>query len=110
MAWPDLLAAADRAALTHLGGAVRYLPTAGYPVDVRGIFDAAYVHASAGEAGVMTSGPAVFLRLKDLVSTDGVLLDPEEDEPRIFVEDVEYRVRESQRDGQGGVVLLLHRA
>ena len=102
MAWPELLAAVDRAALQHLGGAVRYTPNAGAPVDVEGVFDANYVRADAGQAGVVTSGPAVFLRLADLPS------DPETDEPTITVGGTTYRVREPQKDGQGGVVLLLH--
>ena len=79
MGWPALLAAADRAALQHLGGAVRYAPTAGAPVDVEGIFDATFVRADAGQAGVVTSGPAVFLRLADLPS------DPETDDPAITI-------------------------
>lgn len=103
MAFPALLAAADRAALQYLGGPVRYAPSAGAPVDVRGVFDAVYVKADAGQAGVMSSGPAVFLRLEDLPT------DPEDDEATITVEGSTYRVREVQRDGQGGVLLLLHR-
>lgn len=102
MGWPALLAAADRAALQHLGGAVRYAPTAGTPVDVEGIFDAAFVRADAGQAGVVTSGPAVFLRLADLPS------DPETDDPAITIAGVTYRVHEPRKDGQGGVLLLLH--
>jgi hypothetical protein len=42
------------------------------------------------------------LRLADLPS------DPEDDSPTITVEGVEYSVREPQKDGQGGVLLLLH--
>lgn len=103
MAWPALLAAADRAALHHLGGAVRYAPSAGDPVDVRGIFDATYVRQDAGHAGVVSSGPAVFLRLADLPS------DPTVDEgATITVDAVQYRIREPQKDGQGGVLLLLY--
>jgi hypothetical protein len=103
MAWPALLAAADRAVLQQLGGTVRYAPTAGQAVDVRGVFEAAYVRTEAGQAGVVSSGPAVFLRLADLPS------DPEDDSPTITVEGVEYSVREPQKDGQGGVLLLLHK-
>lgn len=103
MSFSALLAAADRAALQHLGGPVRYAPSAGAPVDVSGIFDAAYVRVDAGQAGVVSSGPAVFLRLSDLPT------DPEEDEPTITVDGATFRVREPQKDGLGGVLLLLHR-
>jgi hypothetical protein len=72
-------------------------------VDVRGIFDAAYVRVEAGRAGVSSSGPAVFLRLEDLPT------DPENDEPIMTVAGVNYTVREAQKDGQGGIHLLLHR-
>lgn len=104
MAFSDLLAAADRAALTHLGGTVRYAPELGEPVDVLGIFDAAYVRADIGTPGVSTCGPAVFFRLSDLPT------DPTKDDPLITVGGVVYRRKEAHRDGQGGVVLLLRRA
>lgn len=114
MAFPDLLAAADRAALTHLGGPVRYAPTAlaGESfADVLGIFDAAYIRVDAGQAGVSSCGPAVFLRLADLVAGDGTQFDPETDEvPTVTVNGISYRAREVQKDGMGGVLLLLHRA
>lgn len=103
MAFPALLALADRATLQHLGGVVRYTPGTGAAVDVRGVFDAAYVKVDAGHAGVSSSGPAVFLRLEDLPS------DPEDDAPGITVDGVGYVVREVQKDGLGGVLLHLHR-
>lgn len=105
MAFPDLLAAADRAALQHLGGPVRYTPSPinGDAVDVTGIFDAAAVHQDVGQAGLVSQGPQVFLRLADLP------VDPEDDDPTVVVAGNEYRVREVQKDGQGGVLLLLHR-
>ncbi len=102
MDWASHLAAADRAVLQQLGGPVLYAPTVGEPVEVRGIFDAAYIKTDAGEAGMVSSGPAVFLRLSDLPS------DPEDDEPTITIGGVAYRVREPQKDGAGGVLLLLH--
>lgn len=104
MAWPTLLAAADRAALGILGGPVRYAPANGQPVDVVGIFDAAYVRAEVGDVAMVSSGPAVFLMLADLPS------DPEVDTPTITVGGVQYRVREPRKDGQGGVLLLLTEA
>jgi hypothetical protein len=97
------LAAADNAALGILGGGVRYQPDGGAAVDVRGIFDAAYVLVAAGEAGVSSSGPAVFLLLKDLPA------DPEDDDPTITIDGVAYRAHTKQKDGQGGIRLLLHR-
>lgn len=102
MAWPSLLAVADRAVLTHLGDAVRYAPSAGAPVDVRGVFSAAYIRSEVEGAAVVSSGPAVFLRLEDLPT------DPELDTPTITVNGKSYTVLEPKKDGEGGVLLMLN--
>lgn len=102
MGFDALLASTDRAAMDHLGGVVGYTPGRGLSVSVQGIFDSAYVDVNLGQAGVSSTGPAVFLRLADLPS------DPSDDDPRITISGVEYEVREAKPDGIGGVVLLLH--
>jgi hypothetical protein len=102
--FPEALAGADVAALAAFGTPVRYTPEWGDPVDVVGIFDAAYVRVDMGTAGVASCGPAVFLRLADLPT------DPAKDSPTITIAGVDYRRREAHRDGQGGVLLLLKRA
>ncbi len=101
----SLVLAADRAAQKSLGGVpVTYDPQAGAPVVVTGIFDEQYVLSKGGaEAGVETTGPAVFLRLADLPT------DPEDDEPTITIAAVNYRVIERRPDGLGGIVLGLRR-
>lgn len=104
MDFTALLAQADKAVTERLGGPVRYTSSGFSAVDIPGVFDAAYVLVDAGQAGVSSSGPAVFLRLADLPS------DPSDDEPTIEFAGVEYSVREARPDGQGGVVLLLHKA
>lgn len=87
------------------GGPVTYTPGVGATVNVRGVFDALYVKVDAGNAGVSSSGPAVFLRLSDLPS------DPSDDlSARVTVGVTEYKVREAQPDGMGGVHLLLQEA
>lgn len=103
MAFADLVAQVDRAALSTLGGEpVTYAPEVGSAVEVTGIFDAQYVLAKGGaEAGVEALGPAVFLRLEDLP------VDPEEDEPTLTIGGVDYRVTERRPDGMGGIVLAL---
>jgi len=103
VAFPDLLAGADRAALTVLGGPVVYAAQYGAPVAVRGVFDAAYVRTDALLGSASGSGPAVFLRLADLPSDPAIDVDP-----TVTVAGVEYRVRETRKDGMGGVVLLLN--
>lgn len=84
------------------GGPVTYTPGVGAAVDVRGVFDALYVKVDAGNTGVSSYGPAVFLTLSDLPS------DPSDDlSARVTVTGTEYKVREAQPDGMGGVHLLL---
>lgn len=99
-----LLAQVDSSVLASpLAQEVTYTSGAGAGVTVRGVFDAIYVKAGAGEVGVSSAGPAVFLRLSDLSSN------PETDlTARVTVDAVEYMWREVQPDGQGGVLLLLH--
>jgi len=104
VAFPDLIAEANGAVLTLLGGPVVYAAQYGAPVAVRGVFDATYVRSDPGQYGaaVESSGPAVFVRLTDLPS------DPASDlDPTVTVGGVQYRVREARKDGMGGVVLLL---
>jgi hypothetical protein len=98
----DLLENADRAVRQVLGSAITYTPGVGSPVTVQGVFDAAYVRADAGQAGVSTASPAVFLRLSELPT------DPREDSPTVTVGGVDYSVHEVEPDGLGGVRLLLH--
>lgn len=95
MAFADLVAAADRAALAQLGGvAVIYQPAVGLPVTVTGIFDDPYTLTDEGEA-------AVFLRLEDLP------IHPDNDDPVLTIEGRQFHVRLRQPDGLGGIRLLL---
>lgn len=102
MGFDALLAVADRAALTHLGGPVTYTPGAGPAVEVAGIFDAAYQLAEAGQPGVSSSGPAVFLRLADL-PTNPVT----DTAATVTVAGQLYTQAEAKPDGKGGVLLRL---
>lgn len=102
MAFTDLVERTDLAVRGHLGGPVTYSPSVGAPVDVTGVFDAAYVRVDLGQIGVSSSGPAVFLRRSDLPS------DPSEDPgATVTVKGVVYSIHEVQPDGEGGGVLLL---
>lgn len=102
MSFGDLQRTMDRAVLEHLGGPVTYTSAEGDTVEVIGIFDRSYVRLDAGEAGVSSTGPALFVRLEDLPA------DPETDNPTIMVDGTKYRVREVEPDGRGGVRLLMH--
>jgi hypothetical protein len=104
VSFSSLLAMADRAALTAHGDPVTYSPGAGSPVSVCGIFDAAYQRVEAGEPGISSSGPGLFLRLADLPSDPGV-----DSAATVTVATVVYRAWEVKPDGLGGVLLLLHK-
>lgn len=102
MAFTDLVERADLAVRGHLGGTVTYSPSVGAPVEVAGVFDAAYVRVDLGQIGVSSSGPAVFLRRSDLPS------DPELDAgATVTAKGTVYTIHEVQPDGEGGGVLLL---
>ena len=105
MDFSELMALTDRASLDGpLGGSVTYTPGVGSSETVRGIFDAVHQLVDAGTPGVSLSGPVVFLLLEDLPS------DPEEDlDATVTVGSTEYSFREVQKDGQGGVRILLHK-
>ena len=103
MAFFDLVAKADRAAIALLGGeVVTYKPLVGLAVPVTGIFDSQFVLVKGDAmAGVEAAGPAVFFRLSDLP------VDPELDTPTLTIDGLVYRVVERMPDGLGGIVLTL---
>lgn len=102
MSFADLLQDVDVTAREKLGEDVIYTPGAGDAETVRGIFEQTYTKMDAGNAGVSGSVPAVFLCLEDLPT------DPSDDtECRVTARGTEYKVREAEPDGQGGVVLFL---
>jgi len=99
----DAVLAADRAAMSLLGGQlVIYAPAVGAPVTITGIFDKVFVLAKGdAKGGVEASGPAVFFRREDLP------VDPEVDDPTLTIGGVAYRVIERMPDDIGGIVLAL---
>ncbi len=105
MGFPDALLAADRLVTQQLGETVRCSLWGVDPwTDVVGVFTAQYVTASASDTGVISTSPALFARVSDLPGDpDGA------DEMQVQRADVQYRVRESHKDGDGGVLLLLQR-
>lgn len=104
MSFSSLLAARDATVRDVLGQSITYTSGAGTVATVSGVFDAHYVRVDAGQAGVATVGPAVFLGLADLPS------DPVADASvRVTVGGVVYAAHEVEPDGLGGVVMLLHR-
>lgn len=99
------LVIADRTARDHLGGLVTYTPGAGAAVQVQGIFDALYQRVDAGQPGVSSSGPAVFLTLADLPSNPVT-----DTAATVTVDGTTYTQAEAMPDGQGGVLIRLHEA
>lgn len=88
----------DRAAQDLLGGVdVIYDPATGDPVTVKGIFD----NADIGTVASDLAGASVFLLLADLP------VNPASDDPLITIAGTQYRVRNRQADGLGGIHLFL---
>jgi hypothetical protein len=92
--------------IAHLGSDTTYqtgdVPSA--TAAVRGVFDEPYVLVDTGTPGVASSDPTVFYRLADLPT------DPEVDTgARITRGGVVYRAKTVQKDGRGGVRLLLRK-
>ncbi len=108
MAFPDLLAVADRAVQGQLGGTITYEPAlSGNPQQIPGVFDAAALRTDVGEVSFLTPNPQVFVLLSDLRAAFGADYDPAADDPEITVGEKKYRVREPRADGFGGVLLFL---
>jgi hypothetical protein len=108
MGFADLLAQADRLARKQLGEPITYTPNIGDAVTVDGVFDEVFVRVGtpdAGQAGVSSSGPAVFLTLSELPS------DPKSDRLAVVTRVKNgkiYSAHEVDPDGTGGVVMHLH--
>lgn len=105
MSFATLLATGDVAIRDVLGqDDVTYSPSVGASAEVAGVFDDAYVRTEAGQPGVVSSGPAVFLALDDLPS------DPRTDlTATVTIDGTEYSIHEAKADGLGGVLLHLHK-
>jgi hypothetical protein len=108
VAFLESLAAADAAVGERLGEDVVYTPGAGQPVTVRGIYDRGYLVVDGGglgDAGVMTSKPAVSVMLADLPT------DPKTDTAaRITIGGQVFKVWKPEYDGKGRAVLVLQLA
>ncbi|QPC44002.1 hypothetical protein HW532_15675 [Kaustia mangrovi] len=100
--WPGLITAADLTVIDHLGIGCQYITEDDVSSDIVGVFDAQYQREDAGNPGIMSSTPMLFVRLADLP------VDPEADQGHVVVNGVEYRVIEPEKDGQGGCRLILH--
>lgn len=102
--WPGLIASTDHTVLDHLGISCQYITRDGEVTDIVGVFDAKYERLDqAGEAGVLSSTPMLFVRLSDLP------VDPMADDGDVIVNGLRYRIIEPEKDGQGGCRLILHR-
>jgi len=105
VAFPQLVAMADGVILNVLGGdSVRYSPRVqGVSVTVPGLFEAKHQRTDVLDVAVTAAVPAVFVRAEALAPND-----PETDEdPKVTVNGTTYKVRETRKDGLGGVWMLL---
>lgn len=119
MDFTELMTEVDAKVVDTLGVPTTVTTTAGAVHTVKGIFDKAYTRVDAGEAGVSSAAPGVFFRLQSGTSADKTVngvknylpVDPmAETNLRVAHGGVTYVVQEVQKDGQGGVWLLLQKA
>lgn len=102
----DLIAGMDSLAIAALGGGEAATYTSGDLISatVTGIFDAYYQNPGEGEMGAAMHTPAFFTTLAQLTS------DPAADADAVLeIDGVAYSVREPKPDGQGAVLLMLHK-
>lgn len=101
MTWAGDLEGMRGTQLDAFGVATTFQPSAGDPVSVRGIFQRDYVDVHEGEAGISSTGPAVWYRRSDLAVDPAV-------GASVVHSGTTYRVIQVKPDGQGGVTLRLH--
>jgi len=104
MTMADHILAMDRHVLAHLetGEVVSCRDEFGKVVVLPVVFQNNYHLSDPDQPGVVSSSPALFCREEDLAN--GYFL---EEGVTVLVNDVEYRVREPQADGVGGLVFRL---
>jgi hypothetical protein len=109
----------DATMVEHFGVPTIVTTTAGQVYSVRGVFDRQYKRVEADESSVSSFATSVFYRLPSGTAADRLVdgvrnylpVDPDaEDDLRVTHDGVTYVAQESQKDGQGGVWLLLQKA
>lgn len=102
--WPGLMDAALDTCLEVFGQRVRYCPGDDHGVEIgAAIFDDQGLEITATEAGVISSGPWLAVKLADLPG------DPDAEGVEIEIGEDRYEVKETLRDGQGGARLKLRK-
>lgn len=99
------MAVVDATVRDVLGESVTYSPTIGTPLELKGVFDAVYIRVDAGQPGISSQGPAVFLLTTDLPAGAADDLTA-----TITVDAIEYVISEIKPDGMASLVFMLHRA
>lgn len=103
MNWLDLTDSVLKHSTETFGERVVYWPRESPSFEINGVFDAAYILVDP-QSGVtiQSTTPRLGVRLSTLPM-------PPEEGDRVEVRGVVYEITESQPDGQGGAVLILHR-
>ena len=103
--WLELCEGVDDSILEHMGEPVEalYTPKSGTPKNVVVNFRNVYDQADVGHGGIAASRPMVGTRLAQLEP-----IEPDEGD-LIFVRGATWSVTEVQPNGQGWVLLFLHK-
>lgn len=104
MGFRDLVDGALKSIRTTLGETISYTPGGGEAVEIKGVFSDDFLELDpATGVPVQTKRPNVLIRLADLEA------EPEQGD-ELTARDEDYVVHEVQKDGEGGALLLLHKA
>ncbi len=104
MAWSDATSAVLLQVLGTFGQTVVYTPASGTPVTITGVFDkeATAIDLGGGMPAVSSVSPVLLIKLSDLVAK------PAKGD-RVTVAGTNYRMIDSEEDGQGGSKLRLQK-
>jgi len=104
MAWKDRVNNLLGSAVRTFGEDVTFLPKTGSPYTVQGIFDRKHIEVSIGQnIPILSFHPTLGINLNDFV------IAPKQGD-QFQIGAVLYDVIQSQEDGQGGSLLILHEA
>lgn len=103
MNWLDLTDSVLKHSTETFGEAVTYWPKESPSFETTGVFDQAHIEVDPSSGmRIQSTTPRLGVRLSQLTAEPG-------EGDRVQIRGQVYEVVESQPDGQGGAVLILHR-
>ncbi|OFZ54973.1 MAG: hypothetical protein A2428_03105 [Bdellovibrionales bacterium RIFOXYC1_FULL_54_43] len=101
MDWSTLSDGVLSRALNTFGTPVSYTPNGGDEIQISGVFSNAHILVEVGGVPQSMTAPTLGIRLADLPAK------PTKDD-QITIKGLNYRITDSQEDGEGGTTLILN--